>query len=199
MRNSALYLLRFKEIDMNLKLTVLGVAAAFSFAACETTTNTNANRIAANTNNAVVVNANNTVLTTNTNTTTTNTSSRSTINYNGTSKEYETQRTSVETEAKSAGRTIGTGANDWWLWGKTRSMLTATDDLRESTIDVDVSNAVVTLSGTVANATQKTKAEQTAKAIDGVTKVVNNLKVNASDTALPNTTNTNTHSNSAAH
>ena len=185
---------------MNYKLTILGVAAAFSFAACETTT-TNANRVAANTNNAVVVNANNTTLTTNTNTTTTNTSAttnRSAINYNGTSKEYESERTTVESEAKSTGRTIGTGANDWWLWGKTRSMLAATDDLRDSTIDVDVSNAVVTLTGTVGSAAQKTKAEQTAKGIDGVTRVVNNLKVNANDSVLPNATNTN-QSNNAKH
>lgn len=186
---------------MNYKLTILGIAAAFSFAACETTTTTNANRVAANTNNAVVVTANNAVLATNTTTTnTTVTTNRSTINYNGTSKEYETQRTTVESEAKSAGRTIGTGANDWWLWGKTRSMLAATDDLRDSTVDVDVSNAVVTLSGTVANAAQKTKAEQTAKGIEGVTKVVNNLKVNANDTVLPNATNANAaQSNKAAH
>jgi hyperosmotically inducible protein len=54
---------------------------------------------------------------------------------------------------------------------------------------VDVVNDVVTLKGTVANANQKTKAEQVAKDIDGVKSVKNELKV------APNDSVTNTSGN----
>ena len=80
-------------------------------------------------------------------------------------------------EAKQAGRTIGTGLNDGWLWVKTRFDLAAANDLRDSTINVDVNNGVVTLTGTVANAAQKTKAESIAKSVEGVKAVKNILKV----------------------
>jgi hyperosmotically inducible protein len=60
---------------------------------------------------------------------------------------------------------------------KTRFDLAAADDLRDSTINVDVDQAVVTLSGTVASAAQKTRAEQVAKAVEDVKSVRNQLKV----------------------
>jgi hypothetical protein len=67
--------------------------------------------------------------------------------------------------------------NDGWLWVKTRFDLAAADDLRDSTINVDVDQAVVTLTGTVASAAQKTRAEQVAKAVEDVKSVRNQLKV----------------------
>ena len=51
------------------------------------------------------------------------------------------------------------------------------DDLRDSTINVDVVNDVVTLKGTVETAAQKTKAEQVTKGIEGVKSVKNELTV----------------------
>jgi len=98
-----------------------------------------------------------------------------------TREEYERDKERYQREAKQAGRTVGTGLNDGWLWVKTRFDLAAADDLRDSTINVDVSNAVVTLSGTVANAAQKTKAEQVAKSVEGVKSVKNMLKVSATN------------------
>ena len=89
-------------------------------------------------------------------------------------------------EAKRSDRTVGTGANDAWLWVKTRFDLAAVDDLRDSTINVDVDNAIVTLTGTVASAAQKTRAEQSAKSVEGVKSVRNQLKV-AADNANANT------------
>jgi hyperosmotically inducible protein len=80
-------------------------------------------------------------------------------------------------EARRSGRTVGTGANDAWLWVKTKFDLAAVDDLRDSTINVDVDNAVVTLTGTVASAAQKTRAEQSAKSVEGVKSVRNQLRV----------------------
>jgi len=93
--------------------------------------------------------------------------------------EYEANKERYNREAKESGRKVGTGANDTWLWIKTRFDLAAADDLRDSTINVDVDNDVVTLSGTVASAAQKTRAEQVAKAVEGVKSVRNQLKVQA--------------------
>jgi len=94
-----------------------------------------------------------------------------------TREEYDRDRDRYNREAKESGRTVGTGANDGWLWVKTRFELATADDLRDSTINVDVDNAVVTLSGTVASAAQRTRAEAVAKAVEGVGSVRNQLKV----------------------
>ena len=141
---------------------------------CETATNTNTNTNVAvsNANTNANVNANaNANLNTNAN--------RRTVNANISREEYEKGKESFAEEAKRLGRTIGAGANDGWLWTKTRAVLATTDDLRDSTINVDVDNAVMTLSGTVATAAQKNKAAQVSKGVDGVKSVKNNLVVSA--------------------
>lgn len=184
---------------MKVQLAIIGAAAAFTLSACETApSNINANRASTNSNTATAVNSNSLgananslspISTTNSNTATN--SNRSNINYNGTAKDNEASRSSIEAEAKQAGRSIGTGANDWWLWGKTRAALAAENDLRDSTISVDVANDVVTLTGNVANKEQVAKADKVAKSITGVKSVTNKLAVNANDTVLPNVTNSN--------
>ena len=58
-------------------------------------------------------------------------------------------------------------------------MNTAEDDLRDSTINVDVENEVVTLSGTVANAAQKRKAQEVARGIEGTKNVRSQLTISA--------------------
>src|SRR6202008_1031794 len=98
-----------------------------------------------------------------------------------TREEYERDRERYHREARESGRTVGSGLNDGWLWVKTRFDLAAADDLRDSTINVDVDNAVVTLTGTVATASQKTRAETVAKSVEGVTGVRNQLKVQAAN------------------
>ena len=95
--------------------------------------------------------------------------------------EYEANKERYNREAKQSGRTVGTGLNDGWLWVKTRFDLAAADDLRDSTINVDVDKGVVTLSGTVASAAQKARAEAVAKSVEGVTGVRNNLRVQAAN------------------
>lgn len=137
---------------------------------CDTATNTNTNTNVAVTNANTNANAN---ANTNTN------ANRRSVNANISREEYERDKESFAEDAKRLGRTIGTGANDGWLWTKTRAVLATTDDLRDSTINVDVDNAVVTLTGTVATAAQKTKAGQVAKGVEGVTSVKNNLAVSA--------------------
>jgi hyperosmotically inducible periplasmic protein len=46
-------------------------------------------------------------------------------------------------------------------------------------IDVNVTNGVVTLAGEVPNAQVKAEAEQEARSVSGVTRVINNLQVKA--------------------
>jgi osmotically-inducible protein OsmY len=94
-----------------------------------------------------------------------------------TREEYERDKERYNREARESGRTVGSGLNDGWLWVKTRFDLAAADDLRDSTINVDVDNAVVTLTGTVASAAQKARAEAVAKSVEGVKSVKNQLKV----------------------
>lgn len=96
-----------------------------------------------------------------------------------TREEYERDKERYDREARESGRTIGTGLNDGWLWVKTRFDLAAADDLRDSTINVDVDNGVVTLTGTVASAAQKTRAEQVVKSVEDVKSVRNQLRVQA--------------------
>jgi len=169
-------------------LSILTGAAVVSIglSACgstTTTTNVNANLRNANSNTAVVVNA--------TATPAGNTNRWSNTNVNR--ADYDRDRSDYERDRGSS--TIGTGANDSWLWFKTRAALLTTNDLRESTINVDVVNDVVTLKGSVETAAEKTKAAQVAKDIDGVKSVNNQLTVAPDDSM----TNTSENSNSGAN
>jgi len=114
-----------------------------------------------------------------------------------TREEYERNKERYQREAKQSGRTVGTGINDGWLWVKTRFDLAAADDLRDSTINVDVDQAVVTLTGTVASAAQKSRAEAVAKSVEGVKSVKNLLKVAPSTNSNANA-NANTNRNANA-
>ncbi|HET9526368.1 MAG TPA: BON domain-containing protein [Pyrinomonadaceae bacterium] len=164
---------------MSNRITGLIVAAvmAASFTACEGPANRNAN-----TNNA---NMNANMAASPTPTAVANANTRTAP----TREEYERDKERMDREAREearrSGRTVGTGLNDAWLWTKTRFDLAAVDDLRDSTINVDVDNAVVTLTGTVATAAQKTRAEQSVKSIEGVKSVKNQLKI-AADNANAN-------------
>ena len=157
-------------------LTLLaGAALSLSAAACNpadnTNANANANRVAnANNANAVVTNTNATA----------NANAGGAYNRNYNSREdYKKDETSYRDEAKRAGETVGSGLEDGWIHLKVRAALAAVDDLRDSTINVDVDNNVVTLRGTVANAASKTRAQDAAKGVDGVKSVTNRLEVKA--------------------
>lgn len=178
---------------------VAGAALAVAAAACTdnaTNTNTNAN---SNTNRATVLNNNgnaNTsgITTTNTNNANTAHSGR---NYNMTREEYEKDDKSYRGEAERAGDKIGAAISDGWLHLKVRGALAAAEDLRDSTINVDVDNAVVTLRGTVGDQKQVTAADKAAKGVEGVKSVKNMLKVSAGggNTNGGNTNGGNTNSN----
>jgi osmotically-inducible protein OsmY len=160
--------------------------------ACGAGDNAN-NSNAANANRANVNAANSNAA--NTNTANANTSARRTYNANISEADYNRDKDRYGREAKEAGETVGTGLKDGWLWVKTKGALAAVDDLRDSTINVDVDNAVVTLRGSVASAAQKTKAQDTAKGIDGVTNVKNQLTVAAGGAAGGNGNNANHNAN----
>ena len=171
-----------KKITLFSMTAVLAVASIGCTPATNTNTNTtvrtNANTVTtANSNTAVVVNTNNME----TGTMNSNTAAGGNYNANITRADYDRDKDRYAQEAKAAGRTVGSGVNDGWLWTKTRAALATTADLRDSTINVDVSNDVVTLTGTVANKAQSDKAAAVAKGIDGVKSVTNNLKVAAGD------------------
>jgi osmotically-inducible protein OsmY len=163
---------------------LLGAALLALASACNGGANDNAtNANMMNTNRAMNMNANANM---NTNM---NTNARGNYNARITKEEYEKEKERYGREAKSAGESIGQGLEDGWLWVKTKGALAAVDDLRDSTINVDVANAVVTLRGSVASAAQKSKAETTAKGVDGVKSVTDKLTVSAG--------NTNTNANNA--
>lgn len=173
------------------KIITLTFVAIFSMAliGCETATNTNVNvrtntmNTNANSNVAVVVNNNSNMVTN------ANMSNSNRWNSNMTRDEYNKSRADIEKDKGSS--TIGQGANDSWLWFKTRAALTTTNDLRDSTINVDVVNDVVTLRGTVATKAESDKAAAVAKAIEGVKSVTNQLKVAPNDSMTNMSGNTN--------
>jgi len=145
-------------------------------------TNMNANMRNANmnSNTAVLVNAN---------------STNRWVNVNGNISREEYDRNRADYERDRGSSTIGQGANDSWLWFKTRAALLTTDDLRDSTINVDVENDVVTLRGTVETTAQKTAAVKVAKGIEGVKSVTDQLKV-APDDSMTNMSGNNSNRNS---
>ncbi len=157
------------------KIMFLTFVAAFALAlaGCETTRETNSNK-------AVVLDTANTNVV---NTTTVNTAANDRVVYDReiTRADYDRDKDKYTTDAERGGATIGQGAEDGWLWTKTKSALATTNDLRDSTINVDVENSVVTLRGTVASKAGMEKAIKVSQEIEGVKKVNNMLKVSASD------------------
>ena len=153
-------------------LTILaGAALCLAAAGCNPADNTNANANA-NANRAANANANATPANTNT---TANANAR---NWNLSREDFNKNANGYLADIKNAGEAIGSGAEDGWIHFKVRGALALADDLRDSTINVDVDNKVVTLRGSVGSAAQKTRAEQVAK-VEGVTRVNNRLEVRA--------------------
>jgi BON domain len=142
---------------------ILITALTIAFTGCNSATNTNNTK-----NNSVNATPINVAPTVNAN------ANSNRWNSKISKEEYEKNR--AEYEKGKRGDTWGQSLEDSWLWFKVRSALTATSDIRESTINVDVAKDVVTLKGTVADEAQKKKAAEVAK-VDGVSAVKNELKV----------------------
>jgi hyperosmotically inducible periplasmic protein len=80
---------------------------------------------------------------------------------------------------KTADKTkeVGGAVTDGWITAKVKTKFVDESVLKGSDINVDTSNHVVTLKGTVMSTTAKTRAETIARGTDGVTGVVNQLVV----------------------
>ncbi|MBC7910008.1 MAG: BON domain-containing protein [Pyrinomonadaceae bacterium] len=159
-------------------LLVASLALALLAAGCDTATNTNTNM---NTNAA----------TPSPSPTGTNANANANANRAMTREDVKSKANDYLAEAKRLGRKVGAGADDVWIWTKTRSELATAEDLRDSTIEVDVENGVITLTGNVASNEQLKRADAIAKGIDGQKGVQNKLKV-AADSGNKNAANSNT-------
>jgi hyperosmotically inducible protein len=84
---------------------------------------------------------------------------------------------------KAAGKTsdavgkVGDKMSDTSVTTRVKADLSGEQLLRDSAIDVDTTNHVVTLRGTVASDAVKARAEEIARSADGVTRVVNLIVV----------------------
>jgi osmotically-inducible protein OsmY len=89
----------------------------------------------------------------------------------------------VDVSKKAASKTKGalskTGEviTDAWITSRVKTKFVAQEVLRASAIDVDTKDNVVTLNGAVPNEAARAKALALAKEVEGVSKVVDNLKV----------------------
>jgi osmotically-inducible protein OsmY len=78
---------------------------------------------------------------------------------------------------KNGMRKTGEAISDAWITTKVKWFFLGDDLLKESHIDVDTKDRVVTLNGTVKTETGRRQAVRLAQDTDGVTKVVDNLKI----------------------
>jgi hyperosmotically inducible protein len=77
----------------------------------------------------------------------------------------------------TTGRTAGRNVDDAALTASVNAALVSDKPSNFTRIDVDTTNGVVALNGTVESAEQRARAEQLARRVDGVKRVVNNLQV----------------------
>ena len=80
-------------------------------------------------------------------------------------------------KTKDAVSKTGEVITDGWISTRIKTKFMGDEALRASDIKVDSNDHVVTLSGTVPNAEARTKAVASAKEVEGVNRVVDNLKV----------------------
>lgn len=73
---------------------------------------------------------------------------------------------------------VGSGGSDFFLFTQARAAVVADPELKSANVILDVKEGVVTLTGTVAGAEQKSKAEQLVRSA-GAKAVKNQLRVSA--------------------
>ena len=81
------------------------------------------------------------------------------------------------TATKDAVSKTGEVITDEWIVTRVRTNVANDEALAGNTIEVDVKDRVVTMSGTVPTAAARTKALAVAKDVEGVKRVVNKIKV----------------------
>lgn len=80
--------------------------------------------------------------------------------------------------AKAPKPQIGSGGNDLFLFTQARAAINGDDDLKSANVVIEVKEGVITLSGNVASAALKSKAEELARGA-GAKAVKNQLRVSA--------------------
>jgi osmotically-inducible protein OsmY len=83
-------------------------------------------------------------------------------------------------KANHAATTVGGTVSDSALTAKIKSKMVLDDSVKARGIDVDTSRTVVTLSGVVRSADERDRAVRLARETEGVTKVVDKLRVRES-------------------
>jgi hyperosmotically inducible periplasmic protein len=101
-----------------------------------------------------------------------------------TKRALDTAAGRTKTAVATTGETTKEGLNasgeaitDAWITTKVKADLYDEDALKAGDIDVETDNHVVTLSGTAPSAVARVRAWEIAKNIDGVTRVVNKMKI----------------------
>ena len=89
----------------------------------------------------------------------------------------ETGAKKVGKETKKTGESVGEEITDGWITTKIKADMVGEDALKDSDINVDTTEHVVTLKGTVVTAAGRARAVQIAKGTKGVTKVIDNLTI----------------------
>jgi len=74
---------------------------------------------------------------------------------------------------------IGSGGNDFYAFTQARSAIAADEELKSSSVIIEISGGVATLTGSVAGDSQKQKAERLVRSVQGVTGVKNQLRISA--------------------
>ena len=156
--------MKFKHLVLYFTAVIMSAAASAACDSSAVNSNVNAN-VRANANTAVLTN--------------TNAVATPRDDSDVTREEYDRNRADYERDRGDS--KIGQGANDSWIWFKTKTALATADDLRDSTINVDVENDMITLRGSVASAAQKAQAQKVAEGIEGQRGVKNNLQVRPDD------------------
>lgn len=72
---------------------------------------------------------------------------------------------------------IGAGGGDLFMFTQARAALSADAELKTANIVIEVNSGSLTLNGTVANMSQKSKAEQLVRGVAGVKAVKNQLRI----------------------
>jgi hypothetical protein len=160
---------------LSLLIASLSLAALMFGCGGDTTdnkTNTNTSNVTVNRNNNTNSNANSNA-----------NANRGAYNANISQEDYNKDKDTFGQKAKDLGDKVGSSVTDGWLWVKTRGALVAASDVTSTGINIDVSNGVITLRGTVPTADQVKKADAAAKGVSGSKGVQNQLKVAAGGNA----------------
>ena len=83
------------------------------------------------------------------------------------------------------GKTAGQTIDDATVTASVQGKLTSDKASNFSRIDVDTNRSVVTLNGVVRTVEEKSRAEDLARQVDGVTKVNNNLQIQSMSMSNP--------------